>query len=261
MTKLDNGSHVQSFARGLSVIRSFDRTHPRMTRGQLSEQTGLPRATVRRLLQTLVSMDYAETDGTSFWLTPQILELGHSYLSSSPLPDIAQRHLEELSRRTNQPSSMSILDGSDVVYVNSVPIRRIMAMSITVGTRFPASTTAMGQVLLADLADSEGSGLDDPRTSPSLSCVKTAAFDTARRAQLGLNAIQSRGWALVDHELEVGLRSIAAPVLNSDGRAVAAVNVSARAGDPAFDTIHRTILPELLRTVHNISNDLRLQSV
>lgn len=260
MTRVDKGSHVQSFARGLSVIRSFDRTHPRMTRGQLSEQTGLPRATVRRLLQTLVSMDYAETDGTSFWLTPQILELGHSYLSSSPLPDIAQRHLEELSRRTNQPSSMSILDGAEVVYVNSIPIRRIMAMSITVGTRFPASTTAMGRVLLADLVNSEYSGLDDPRTSPSPSSVTPAVFDTARRAQLDLDAIQSQGWALVDHELEVGLRSIAAPVLNSNGRAVAAVNVSSRTEDPAFDTIHQTILPELLRAAHSISDDLRLQS-
>ena len=146
---------VQSLTRGLAVIRAFSGARPRQTLAQVAESTGLPRATVRRFLHTLVAEGYASSDGTVFWLTPKTLELGFSYLSSLGLPAIAQPHLDGLSRTLNESSSLTVLDGSDVVYVARAAADRIMSVNITIGTRFPAYATSMGRVLLADLPSAQ----------------------------------------------------------------------------------------------------------
>ena len=140
--------YVQSLARGLSVIKAFDGEHPRRTLSEVARHTDLTRATARRFLLTLVELEYVRTDGSVFWLTPRVLELGYSYLSSLSLPEIAGPHLEALSAKVRESTSVSILDGDDVVYVARVPVSRIMTVSITIGTRFPAYATSMGRVLL-----------------------------------------------------------------------------------------------------------------
>ncbi|WP_420100355.1 IclR family transcriptional regulator domain-containing protein [Corynebacterium sp.] len=250
------GGQVQSFVRGLAVIRCFDGEHSRLSLAQVAERTGLARATARRFLHTLVSLDYANTDGNEFWLTSRVLELGHSYLSSLSLPDIGQPRLEALSRRINESSSMSVLEGPDVVYVSRVPVRRIMAVSITIGTRFPAYATSMGRVLLADLAPSE---LDDYLAGVSLEPLTARTCTSTRQLRAELQTVRDQGWSLVDQELEVGLRSVAAPVHGADGRAVAAVNVSTRTEVYGLDELHRDIVPELLAAARAITGDLAAQ--
>ncbi|OLT51146.1 IclR family transcriptional regulator [Corynebacterium sp. CNJ-954] len=252
------GGQVQSFVRGLAVIRCFDGEHPRLTLAQVAERTGLARATARRFLHTLVSMDYANTDGTEFWLTSRVLELGHSYLSSLSLPDIGQPRLEELSRRINESSSMSVLEGHDVVYVSRVPVRRIMAVSITIGTRFPAYATSMGRVLLADLNPVD---LDSYLDSVALEPLTPRTCTAAGQLRAELQTVRDQGWALVDQELEIGLRSVAAPVRGPDGRTVAAVNVSTRTEVYGIDDLHRDIIPELLAAARAISGDLAAQQL
>ena len=162
-----SSDYVQSLGRGLAVIRAFDGEHPRRTLADVARATDLTRATARRFLLTLVELGYVRTDGSMFWLTPRVLELGYSYLSSLSLPEVSGPHLEALAERVRESSSVSILDGDDVVYVARVPVSRIMTVGINIGTRFPAFATSMGRVLLAGLpADELAAYLDRVRLTP-----------------------------------------------------------------------------------------------
>ncbi|MDK6259364.1 IclR family transcriptional regulator C-terminal domain-containing protein [Corynebacterium frankenforstense] len=244
---------VQSLVRGLAVIRTFDATRPRQTLSQVAEATGLARATARRFLHTLVGLGYAATDGTEFWLTPKILELGYSYMSGLGLPAIAQPHLEACSRDLDESCSMAVLDGAEIVYVNRVPVRRIMTVSITVGTRFPAHATSMGRVLLGALDDDELSRL--LAAEPPHRITGRTTVDTDRLiAEIG--QARAQGWSLVNQELEAGLRSLAAPVTDADGRVVAAVNASTQTATRDLDELHNRFLPRLREAARAISADV-----
>jgi IclR family pca regulon transcriptional regulator len=152
----DRGDHfVQSFERGLAVIRAFGPDDPELTLSDVARRTGLTRAAARRFLLTLTDLGYVRTDGKQFALTPRVLELGYAYLSSLTLPEIAEPHLERLAADVRESSSVSVLDGDEIVYVGRVPTSRIMRVSINVGTRFPAYATSMGRVLLAALSDGQ----------------------------------------------------------------------------------------------------------
>lgn len=245
---------VQSLERGLSVIRAFNQQHPRMTLSQVAKETGLTRATARRFLHTLVSLGYTATDGREFWLRPHVLELGYAYLSSISLPDLATPHLRHLVDEVNESSSVSVLDGSDVVYVARVPTRRIMTVAISVGTRFPAHATSMGRVLLAGLAPAR---LDDLVASTQFEALTPKTITSADKLRAELDRIRERGWAMVDQELELGLRSIAAPIHNAQGKAVAAVNVSAPATQGTAADVRKRLLPTLLETAAEIEKDLQ----
>ncbi len=254
--KAPDALHVQSLARGLSVVRAFGAERPRQTLAQVADATGLARATTRRFLHTLVDLGYAGTDGSEFWLTPRILELGYSYLSSLSLPDIAQPRLEQLSARVGESSSMSVLDGSDIVYVSRVPVRRIMTVSITLGTRFPAYATSMGRVLLADLADDE---LDAYFAATPVERIAPRTLGTEKELRRELKQVRAQGWALVDQELEPGLRSLAAPIRGADGRTVAAINVSTQTAAHDIGDLLRDFLPAVLDAATAISGDLAAQ--
>jgi IclR family pca regulon transcriptional regulator len=244
---------AQSFQRGIDVIRVFDGSHPRMTLAQVAKRTDLTRATARRFLYTLIDIGYMDTDGREFWLTPRDLELGFAYLSSLGIPEIATPHLQRLTQQVNESSSVSILDGSDIVYVARVPMRRIMTVAISVGTRFPAYATSMGRVLLAGLEpDDLNQVLDTTSFVPLTPQTVTSREELTR----GLDEIREQGWAFVDQELEIGLRSIAAPIFDARGRVVAAANVSLGANRFSSDAV-KDFLPALLDATGRISEDLQ----
>ncbi|STC68659.1 IclR family transcriptional regulator domain-containing protein [Corynebacterium pilosum] len=246
--------HIQSLTRGLAVIRTFGADRPRQTLAQVAEATGLARATARRFLHTLVGAGYADTDGSLFWLTPKTLELGYSYLSSLGLPEIAQPHLEKLSRAVDESCSLSILDDHDVVYIGRVPVRRIMAVSITIGTRFPAYATSMGRVLLAGQTAAQiDEYLDTVALTPLTPVTKVS------KSQLidELAAVKKQGYALVDQELELGLRSVAAPVRDSTGATIAAVNISTPAAAHSPEFVVEKFLPSLTTACEEISADVQ----
>lgn len=217
---------VQSLARGLTVIRAFDADNPVMTLSEVARRTGLTRATARRFLYTLLELGYVRSDGRTFELTALILQLGYSYLSGQSLPQLAQPVLEDLSQELQESTSVSILDGADIVYVARVSVRRIMTVGISVGTRFPAYATSMGRVLLA--------GLPEDRREQYL---RTAVFEqltphtkaAAPELAQELRRVREQGWSLVDQEFEMGLRSLAVPVKGANGAVVAALNVSMQA--------------------------------
>jgi IclR family transcriptional regulator, pca regulon regulatory protein len=243
---------VQSLERGLSVIRCFDAENARLTLTEVAQRTGLTRATARRLLLTLDDLGYVSSNGRFFSLTPRVLDIGYAYLSSLNIQQIAQPFLEALSERVNESVSVTVLDGSDIIYVARVPTKRIMTISLGLGSRLPAYCTSMGRVLLAELPPAELAAIVPARLEPRTEHTITS------RAELEcvLAEVRRQGWALVDEELEVGLRSLAAPLRDASGRAVAAMNVSTHAGRTTTDEIHQQILPAVLAAARDIGEAL-----
>ncbi|MFJ6080835.1 IclR family transcriptional regulator C-terminal domain-containing protein [Streptomyces sp. NPDC092369] len=244
---------VRSFERGLAVIRAFDQEHPVRTLSEVADTCELTRAASRRLLLTLVDLGYVHQDGRLFRLTPRVLELGYSYLSSVTLPQIAEPHLEQLVAQVRESSSLCVLDGDDIVYVVRVPTRRIMAATITVGTRFPAHVTSVGRVVLAHLPDEE---VDARLARVELRPLTDRTIVSPRALRAELRRVRRQGYAIVDQELEEGLRSVAAPVRDRDGEVVAAVNLAVPAGRTSVESIRRDLLPHLFATVDRIDADL-----
>src|ERR671933_637534 len=146
---------VQSLERGLAVLQVFSREHPAPTLSEVARLAGTTRATARRILLTLERLGHVRSDGRRFSLTPRVLALGWSYLSSLNLWEIAQPLMEDLVEQTGESCSAATLDLPDIVYVARVPTRRIMSITLSVGTRLPAHCTSMGRVLLAALGPAE----------------------------------------------------------------------------------------------------------
>ncbi|MEU4089592.1 IclR family transcriptional regulator domain-containing protein [Streptomyces aureus] len=254
MPAADRAPHfVRSFERGLAVIRVFGPDRPELTLSEVARGCDLTRAAARRFLLTLVDLGYVHTDGRVFRLTPRVLELGYAYLSGFGLPDLALPHLKQLAEQVGESSSLCVLDGDDIVYVARVPTRRIMTAAITVGTRFPAHVTSVGRVILAHLPDDEiGARLRRVDQRPLTPRTITAPD----RLRAELDRARRQGFAIVDQELEEGLRSVAAPVRDRGGDVVAAVNIPVHASRNSLDSVRRDLLPPLLETVARIERDL-----
>jgi IclR family transcriptional regulator, pca regulon regulatory protein len=253
---------VVSLARGIEIIKAFGaqelkpparsnlRDPDALTLSEVAERTGLARAVVRRFLFTLAQLGYVTTDGKYFRLTAKILDLGFAYLSSFSLPQIAERFLEEVTHETKESSSASVLDGHDIVYVARVQTRRIMSVSLSIGSRLPAFCTSMGRVLLAQL----------PPEALEL-YLKTAVFSrfnerTVCQPELlrkELKNVARQGYALVDQELEIGLRSLAVPIFSRGGKAVAAINIGTQAPRTAKTELLQHFLPILQKAAKQIS--------
>jgi IclR family pca regulon transcriptional regulator len=243
---------VRSLDRGLAVIRAFDAEHPELTLSDVARAAGLNRASARRFLHTLVSLGYMRTDGRVFALRPKVLELGYAYLSSLTLPEVAMPHLEQLVEKVHESSSVSVLDGDEVVYVARVPTHRIMRVAIAVGTRFPAYATSMGRVLMAGQSDD---WLNNYLAGANLESITARTIVDPKRLRSELAKIRRDGYALVDQELEEGLRSIAAPI-HAGGKVVAAINLSTHASRATLDFMRGGFLTALLETAAAIEEDL-----
>jgi len=233
---------MTSLARGLAVVRAFTHRSPNLTIAEVARITGLPRAVARRCLYTLMQLGYVGADGRGFFLRPKILALGYAYLSSTPLAVALQPLLERVSEAAHESSSAGVLEDDEVVYVARAATKRIMSVALSVGSRLPAYASAIGRVLLAHLPPAELEAyLDRVELAPLTD--RTVTDREALRAILA--RAREQGWALVDQELEIGLRSIAVPVRNATGRVVAAVNVSAQAGRVEVREMEARFLPLL----------------
>lgn len=254
----DNGlnprDYVSSLARGLEVLRAFNRTRRKMTLSEVAAETGNSRAGARRILLTLVHEGYAVADGKLFDLTPQVLELGYSVLSSKGAWDIARPFIEHLSEEVRESVSAAVLDKFEVVYVSGAQYHRVISVGITVGARFPAHCTATGRVLLAAQPEAHWPGII---ASIPLAPM-TAHTVTDRQAFRAILATtRAQGWCLVDQELEIGLISIAVPLRNSAGGLVGAINVGVPSVRCSREAMVGTILPKLLAAAAGISSALK----
>lgn len=230
-------------AKGLKVIEAFSAEHPRLSISQAADIAMLDRATTRRCLLTLAELGYAAYDGKFFTVTPKVLRLGTGCLATMPLPRIVQPLLDQLSERIGQSTSVSILDETEIVYVARAAQRRVMSIALMPGSRLPAYCTSMGRILLAALDVSGRQSLLE-RSHLEARTERTLIDMGALLAEL--ETTRGRGYALIDQEVEVGLRSVAVPLVNIRGQTVAALNVGLPATAASMDDLVERYLPPLL---------------
>ncbi|MDN3922849.1 IclR family transcriptional regulator [Roseateles violae] len=250
-------SYVQSFARGLSVIRAFDADAPRQTLTEVAKRCGLTRAGARRILLTLQTLGYVKSDGRLFALTPKILDLGFAYLSTQPLWQFAEPVMQSLAAELRESCSAAVLEGQDIVYVLRVPARKIMSINLGLGSRLPAWCTSMGRVLLA--------GLPPEELEAQLAQVRLQAHTGRTVARLDdlrarIEQVRRQGWCLVNQELEEGLVSLAAPLVDRSGQTIAALNVSGQVNRTPPEAMLQDCLPKLVEAAHAISRLLQIKS-
>lgn len=243
---------IEALARGLDVVRVFRPGQPRMTLSEVAAEAGLARPTARRILLTLRELGYVRSDDEGFSLTPRVLELGMAYIGSHNLWQLAEPHLRQLVAHTQESCSIAQLDGSDIVYVARVAVPKLVTLAVTIGTRFPAAQTSLGKVLLAALEPDE---LDRALATPSRSGITPRWNPDRDELDDVLREVRTRGWAVTDQDLALGIRSVATGIHNGQGRIIAAVNVNAHAAETSVEHLIDHHLPHLLRTARAISAD------
>ncbi|MDA8276649.1 MAG: helix-turn-helix domain-containing protein [Actinomycetota bacterium] len=243
---------IETLARGLDVIRTFDAAHRQLTLSEVAARCGLPRPTVRRNLVTLEELGYVDQLDGRFFLTPKVVSLGMAAIASSGLWEMAYPHLRRLVGRTNESSSMAQLDGVDIVYVARVAVPKIISLRVDIGTKFPAPITSQGKVLLADLSPDE---LEEVLSIESRCEVVGWEREKTPFIKEELSLVRSRGWALANEELAPGVRSIAVPVRDLRGRVRAAMNVTVNAAETSISTLIDEYLPHLLKAASDVSAD------
>ena len=234
---------MSSLARGLAVMRAFSHERRKLSIAQISRQTDIPRAAVRRCLHTLARLGYVTVEQRDFSLSPKVLTLGHAYLSSTPLSASAQPFLDRVANAVHESCSVAILADDEILYVGrSAATTRIMSVDLSVGSRLPAYCTSMGRVLLASLSPSElAAFLGRVRLLPFTPHTLTSREKLVRV----LDGVREDGYSIVDQELEIGLRSIAVPVTNASGKIMAAMNIGAQATRATFRHMEQQFLPRL----------------
>lgn len=238
---------VESLSRGLSVLsvladQAQGPRRGRLTLTEVAQAAGLTRGTARRLLLTLRALHYVDSDGKSFWLTPKVLNFSSGYLTPLGLGDAAAAVLRELTERLGESASVAVLDEGDVVFVARIEVRRLYSSRIEVGSRLPANCSALGRVLLAGL---EPAALDAwlarwPLAAPT----RNATADPAALRR-ELKAVRAQGHALVDEEIELGIRSVAVPIIGRSGRVLAALNASVSTARVSVEALRDDFRPQL----------------
>ena len=244
---------VQSLARGFDVIKSFSSGRRPLTISEVAAKAGLTRAAARRYLLTLEMLGCVRQNGAGFTLTPRILDLGFSYLSTVDVVDVALRLMEYVAKSLHETCSLAVLDGTEIVYIGRVPANRIMTINLVVGSRLPAHATSMGKVLLAYLHDD---ALDAYFATATLRRFTDRTLCTEPALRAALKDVRARGWALSDQETELGVRTIAVPVFDRSMKVQAAMNVSGHASRVSLSALRKRYLPVLVDAARETSRAL-----
>lgn len=252
----DNREYVQSLERGIAVLRAFDAENARMTLSEVAALTGLTRATARRFLLTLTRLQLVASDGKTFWLLPGVLDLGYRYLSGLPWWRSAQPIIEEVAGRLQEMCTVSVLDGTDIVYVARAAVNRILSANISIGSRFPAFCTAMGRAMLSSLPPEE---LDAFLGEAALTAFTDRTVTDRDKLRALILAAGRQNYAISDGELEPGLRGLAVPILDGSGRAVAALGISVHSAAESQEELLGRGLPTLEAGARRIMESLKGQ--
>jgi IclR family transcriptional regulator, pca regulon regulatory protein len=245
---IDPRDLIAGLEKGLAVLSLFSDSRDRLTMADAARDAGLSRAAARRVLLTLQHAGYVATDGRFFTPTPRVLRLSRGYLEARSIPERVQPVLDSIMRQTGESSSAAILDGREIVYVARSATRRIMSVGLAVGSRLPAHATSMGRALLAHLPDDAREAFYRQAPFASFTPKTITEAENLRRE---LTRIHAEGFALVDEELELGLRSIAVPVLTG-GNVEVAINVSVSAAQMSVQEMREQLLPVLLSAVKSV---------
>jgi IclR family transcriptional regulator, pca regulon regulatory protein len=242
--------HVTGLANGLRAIEAFSSEHQLLTVAEVARRTGLTRAATRRYLLTLTASGYAQYDGKHFQLTSRVLRLGHAYISSVPLPQIAQPIVEELGHRTDESIALAVLEGAESLTVATSARRRLVGIFTRVGTHLPALSSATGRVLLSGQSDDLIEQLLRTRPLQKLTAKTKTSGDEIRQE---IRSIRQHGYALNDEEIEVGLRVIAVPVRSATNTIAAAICVSTYSGRYEIGELKRNFLGDLQEASERLS--------
>ncbi|WP_185266660.1 IclR family transcriptional regulator domain-containing protein [Halopseudomonas xiamenensis] len=260
-TALDNKlqpgdrDYVAALASGLQILTAFDAEHPRMTLTEMASRTDMDRAKARRFLLTLDALGYVRRSGRYFELTPRVLELGHAFQTSNTYRTVIQHYLQDITAEIGESSSLSVLDGIEVVYVvRSAAPHRLMAITLSVGTRLPAAYTSMGRVLLAQLSDAE---LDRRLAQITLHAHTPHSLTDTQALRAEIIRTRQQGYSIVDQELDLGLRSVAAPVFAGNGDLLGAINISTNAARVPLEVLEQDYLPRLLQLADSVRRTVR----
>jgi IclR family pca regulon transcriptional regulator len=245
---------VTALARGLTVLKVFSSANPEMTLAEVAQAAGVPPATARRSLLTLETLGYVRTHGRRFLLTPRVLDLSASFLASMNLQQVAQQYLQDVADQTGDSSSLAALDGTDVVYLASVPAKRAIRLTAGIGTRYPAYATSMGRAILGHLDFDKRDAVIDASNLTALTS-KTVTDPVILRAIL--EEVRERGYASIEDELDYGVLSVALPIFTVDRIPVAAINCSTSPSRVSREELLETRLPILRETAGRITAELR----
>ena len=240
---------VTALERGLGVLETFGRGRERLTLTEVAAHTKLSRGTARRFLLTLVELQFLASDGKNFWLTPRVLDLSHGYLSSFGRGDVARPILQAVSEKFQESCSMAVLEGADVIYVARVEARRVFSSRIDIGTRLPAHCSSLGRVLLAALPEDQ---FEAWLGRHELTAWTERTITDPGRLRARIQEVRRARHAIIDGEMELGIRSIAVPIVNRLGATVAALNIGTSAARVSLDQMRRTLLPALREAAQQI---------
>lgn len=254
--EIKKSDFVQSLEKGLNVIRVFDQDNTRMTLTEVAKRVDLTRANARRILLTLQFLGYVKSsaDGKYFSLSPKILDLGYSYLSSLGLPEIAKPYMEKLAEQVQESCSLSTNEGHDIIYIARVQTKRIMTISLGVGTRLPIHCTSMGRVIISQMNSEDKEKL---MQSLELKAFTEKTITDKKAWQNEIDKVAKQGWAMVDQELEEGVRSIAVPIVDSRNCTIAALNISGHASRVSVEDLQNRFLPKLQACAEQINLALK----
>lgn len=239
---LESNAFSSTFARGLSVIEAFGPTSPRMSLSELAEQTGLDRAVARRLILTLVDLGYAKKTGRTFELTPQILSLGHSFLSSHGFGTLMTRELDRLSIEIGETVSVSVWSGKSVTTIARSNAAGRHVVTDSLGTSLPLHASAAGRVLIAGLPMNE---IERLLKNTDLKRFTANTLVKPSDVLASIERFRQRGWLISDEELEIGLLSAAVPLRDASGNILASLNVSSQTSRTTKDQLENSVIPKM----------------
>ncbi|MBW7472096.1 IclR family transcriptional regulator domain-containing protein [Marinobacter sp. F4218] len=247
--------YVGALASGLDVLQAFDAEHPRMTLSEVAARTDMDRAKARRFLLTLHALGFVKRSGRQFELTPRVLQLGYAYQASNQYRAVIQQYLEDITAELGESSSLAVLDGDEVVYVvRSAARQRLMAITLSVGTRLPAAYTSMGRVLLGQLPEDE---LEQFLRRVDLKALTPSSITSKETLRAEIYKAREQGYSIVDQELDQGLRSVAVPVFAGSGELLGAINISTNAARVTLETLMGVYLPRLQAIAEKVRQTTR----
>lgn len=249
----EDSESILSVQRALMALQVFSAEHPSLTLSEIAKTIGVSRGTTRRILITFEELGFVRRTGRQFTLTPRVLRLGYSYISSLPFWERAQPHMRELADAVEESSSIAVLDGQDIVYVARVPSRQQLTTVLTLGSRLPAYATSLGRVLLAGLPPED---LRKYLETVQLERLTPKTIIDKDRLSAELDKVRRTGYCIANAERDLGVRSASAPIVDRFGSVIAALNVSSTPGRVSVAEMRTRIVPQVIAAAKAISEEL-----
>ncbi|KDP86448.1 MULTISPECIES: IclR family transcriptional regulator domain-containing protein [Cupriavidus] len=246
---LNRRDWIAGLEKGLAILEAFDNDHPRLTPTQAAQLTGLTRTAARRYLLTLEHLGYTTSDGTLFSLTPRVLKVGWSYFDSARLPRAVQPFLQQITAAVGEPAYLSVLDAWELVFICRTGTSRVMNTGFVLGARVPAPLASAGVMMLAsEPEDKVKAWLEDVVLTP----YTPYTIMQQDRLLAEIRKAGAQGYALVEQQLQIGVRGVAVPLRDRHGKVIAALSVNMQIGEESAEQALERVLQVLQDTAISV---------